>query len=238
MPAGRDQDRRRKVLEAPTYAVAEVAGFLNLPASTLRSWVVGRKYPTRAGHGEFRPLISAAEMQPPILSFLNVVEAHVLAAIRRTHRIPLSKVRTALDFVESEFRVARPLIDREFLTDGIHLFVEGLGGELRVASTMGQIGIRELLQAHLRRIDRDPRGVPIRLYPFTRFREIDEPRPVTIDPRIAFGRPVLTGTGIPTEIVAKRFNAGESIDELAADYGHRREEIEEAIRFERRVEAA
>jgi uncharacterized protein (DUF433 family) len=228
----------RKILETPSYAVAEVAGFLFLPSSTLRSWVSGRTYPTKEGARRFRALIHAPESNPTTLSFINVVEAHVLSAIRRTHHIPVLKVRRALDYVERRFRVARPLADREFLTDGIDLFVEGLGGELEVASEAGQLGIRDLIAAHLRRIDRDPRGVPIRLYPFTRYREIEEPRPVTIDPRVAFGRPVLTGTGIPTEVVAERFNAGESIHELADDYGRRREEIEEAIRFERHVEAA
>jgi uncharacterized protein (DUF433 family) len=228
----------RKILETPTYAVSEVAGFLYLPASTLRSWVAGRMYPTKEGTRRFRALIHAPKSDLTLLSFINVVEAHVLSAIRRTHHIPVPKVRVALDFVERRFRVAHPLADQEFLTDGVELFVEGLGGELMVASKQGQLGIRDLLAAHLRRIDRDPRGVPIRLYPFTRYREIEEPRPVTIDPRIAFGRPVLTGTGIPTEMIAERFNAGESIDELAADYDRRREEIEEAIRFERHAEAA
>ena len=228
----------RKILKTPSYTVSEVAGFLFLPTSTLRSWVMGRVYPTKVGARRFRALIHAPQTNPTVLSFINVVEAHVLSAIRRTHHIPVQKVRRALDYVEHRFRVEHPLADREFLTDGVELFVEGRGGELEVASRGGQLGIRDLLAAHLRRIDRDPRGVPIRLYPFTRYREIEEPRPVTIDPRIAFGRPVLSGTGIPTEMIAERFNAGESIDELATDYGRRREEIEEAIRFERHVEAA
>jgi uncharacterized protein (DUF433 family) len=49
---------------------------------------------------------------------------------------------------------------------------------------------------------------------------------------------VLAGTGIPTAIVAERYKAGESIDELAEDYGRSRKEIEEAIRCELWLEAA
>ena len=85
---------------------------------------------------------------------------------------------------------------------------------------------------YLRRIERDPHGIPIRLYPFTRDPEADEPRAVVIDPRISFGRPVLAGTGIATVIVAERFNAGESMEDLAVDYGRGRSDIEEAIRCE------
>ena len=55
---------------------------------------------------------------------------------------------------------------------------------------------------------------------------------VVIDPRIAFGQPVIAGTGIRTSIIAERFEAGESIEELVAEYGRTAREIEEAIRSE------
>ena len=227
----------RDVSDTPNYSVSEAAGFLFLPTATLRSWVAGRSYPTASGPKRFRPIIRVGHGRPALLSFRNVVEAHVLSAIRREHGVELREVRRALDYVGREFSSEHPLADHEFQTDGIHLFVEQYG-RLVNASEEGQIAMRELLEAHLRRVDRNPSGVPIRLYPFTRFRTFDEPRSVAIDPMVAFGRPVLIGTGIPTEVVADRFNAGESIDELAEDYGRTRGEIEEAIRFERHAEAA
>jgi len=226
------------VYDAPTYTVAEAAGFLFLPKATLRSWVAGRDYPTATGTRRFRPLIRISPGRPALLCFRNVVEAHVLSAIRRRHGVALNEVRRALSYVARTFSSEHPLADAEFQTDGVHLFVERYG-HLVNASEEGQIAMRELLEAHLERIDRNPKGVPIRLYPFTRYHgDIEEPRPVTIDPRVAFGRPVLSGTGIPTEVVADRFNAGETIEELARDYGRPRGEIEEAIRFERHAEAA
>ncbi len=88
------------------------------------------------------------------------------------------------------------------------------------------------------RIERDPHGLPIRLYPFTRPGDLDQPRAVVIDPRVSFGRPVLAGTGIATAVIAERYKAGESTAELAQDYGREQAEIEEAIRCERKLEAA
>lgn len=44
--------------------------------------------------------------------------------------------------------------------------------------------------------------------------------------------PNIPGTNVPTEAVAERFHAGESIEELAADYGLRADWIEQAIRLE------
>lgn len=90
-----------------------------------------------------------------------------------------------------------------------------------------------LLKGYLRRIDRDPSGVPIKLYPMTRGNEPDkQPKSVVIDPRVSFGRPVLVGTGIPTAVLAARFKAGESMDDLAEDYGAEKAALEEAIRIE------
>lgn len=102
----------------------------------------------------------------------------------------------------------------------------------------GQMAMPELVDAYLRRIERNEHGLALRLYPFTRKRQLDEPRVVAIDPRISFGRPVLVGTGIRTAIVAERYKAGESIEELAKDYGRKSLDIEEAIRCELAVEAA
>jgi uncharacterized protein (DUF433 family) len=59
---------------------------------------------------------------------------------------------------------------------------------------------------------------------------------VVIDPELSFGRPVIAGTGLATEVIADRYKAGESIQELAEDYGRPAEEVEEAIRCE--LEAA
>jgi uncharacterized protein (DUF433 family) len=99
-------------------------------------------------------------------------------------------------------------------------------------SREGQFGIRQVLEAYLRRIERDARGFPRRLFPYTRLKGLDAPRFVVIDPRIAFGRPVFAATGTPTGVIAQRYKAGESIQELTHVYERPEEEIEEAIRLE------
>ncbi len=221
----------------PAYGISEAARYLLIPQATLRAWAVGRSYPTEHGKSFSRPLLNLPQPRRPVLSFLNLVEAHVLDAIRREHNIPLQQVRKALDILVKQFPSRHPLADQQFATNGIDLFVERYG-QLINLSRNGQLAIRSLLAAHLRRIERDPGGVPVRLFPFTRKRELDEPRAVVIDPSVSFGRPVLTGTGIATAVIAERYKAGESVDALAEDYGRSRLEIEEAIRCELAVDAA
>jgi uncharacterized protein (DUF433 family) len=215
------------VRELPAYGIAEAAQYLLVPRATLRSWVAGMSYRS----GFFKPVIEAAATSPVALSFINLIEAHVLAAIRRKHRVDMADVRRTIVFLKKEFGSKHPLADHKFETDGVDLFVEHLG-EFISASEGGQIAVRALLKAHLRRIERDDKGFPLRLYPFTRVDEADQPKNIVIDPFISFGKAVITGTGVSTNIVAERFRAGESADELANDYGCDREKIEEAIRCE------
>jgi uncharacterized protein (DUF433 family) len=57
-------------------------------------------------------------------------------------------------------------------------------------------------------------------------------RTIAIDPKIAFGRPVMIRAGVSTAAIAERIDANESVEELAADYGLSISEIEQALLFE------
>ena len=225
------------IRELPTYGVTETAHYLQIPQTTLRSWVVGRRYPTGDGTRFFEPLVTLPDLDRPLLSFTNVVEVHVLDAIRRQHQIRLPKIRQALRYLRQRFPSKHPLADQKFATDGLDLFIQRYGQLINISQS-GQLAMRSLLEAHLQRIERDSQGVAIRLYPFTRKRLPDEPRLVVLDPYMTFGRPALTSSGIATAMIAERYKAGESVDEIADDYGRDRLEIEEAIRCELQIEAA
>ena len=220
----------------PAYTVAEAAHYLRMPDETLRSWVVGRFYPASGQTRRFPPLIHADDPKHRYLSFINLVEGHVLAAIRRHHQVRLPKVRLALDYVRKQFGVERPLADVSFQTDGLDLFVERYGQLINV-SREGQLAMKEILGVYLKRIERDIKGLPIKLYPFTRDSESEpsprsDPRIVVISPMVSFGRAVIAGTGIPASSIYERYRAGDSTARLAEDFRLETSAIEEAIRCE------
>jgi uncharacterized protein (DUF433 family) len=221
---------------APTYSIPEAAGYLHMPEQTLRSWLMGRVYTVAGEPKRSRPLIQMDHPESDYLSFMNLVEAHVLAGMRRRHGVKLPKVRKALDYVQRQFRVRRPLIEEAFQTDGLDLFVERYG-ELINASRQGQHAIKEIVSVYLQRITRDSQGLPIKLYPFTRDSNAEtapatDPRFVVMTPTVSFGRPVIDGTGIPVSSIYERYLAGDSVAELAQDFRLDVTEIEEAIRCE------
>ncbi len=217
--------------EAPAYSLSEAANYIGIPTATLRSWVLGRDYPVTDGTRRFAPIIEIADRKRKRLSFTNLVEAHVLSALRREHAIQLPKVRKAIIYLRQQCPSPHPLADQQFETDSINLFIEKYGQLINITEE-GQLAMRSVLQSFLKRIKRDAQGMPAKLYLFTRRGEIGEPLAVVVDPAVSFGRPVLEGTGIPTAILAERFKAGDSPEALADDYGRPKEEIEEAIRYE------
>ena len=220
----------------PTYSIGDVARYLRVPAGTIRTWTVGRHYPTKNGSKFFRPVIEIKNIKPRLLSFTNLIEVHILRAIRKNHKVQLDQVRIALDYINDRFQVSHPLAHESFRTDGVDLFIERYGSLLN-ASKRGITEMKEAFNTHLERIEPDDTGLAIKLYPFTRTDEENNPRLVVIDPRIAFGRLVIANTGIPTRVLAERYQAGDSIDDLAYDYECERFMIEEAIRSELPVAA-
>src|SRR3954471_14661311 len=84
--------------ETPLYTVSEAARYLHVPVSTLRGWISGWVYGTRGGARRAQALIQPplGAKPPKLLSFSNLAEAHVLASIRRVHRIPMHKIRKVI----------------------------------------------------------------------------------------------------------------------------------------------
>ena len=212
-----------------TYQVADAARFLRMHPGTLRVWLKGSRL-----------------MRPPAahriqLSFLNLVEAHVLSALRGKFGLSMQRIRVALDELRHQWPdVGYPLATEEFFTDGKYLLVEKLG-QLFNLNRGSQIEVGELIQVYLQRIDRDEIG-PVRLHPFTVDPDVNpkraDRRTVLISPYISFGRPSITGIGVATEVAYDRFVAGDTISEMCKDYRLTPVQIEEVLRYESAISRA
>jgi uncharacterized protein (DUF433 family) len=205
-------------LDRPLYTLVEVSKYTRLPTSTVQSWL------------GTRGLIVPAKRAPSTLSFLNLVEVFVLAAIRRRHGVPMQRTRQAVRYVSQQLKVDRPLVHQQFQTDGVDLFVERLGTIVN-ASRSGQLTIKEAMQHRLSRIEWNE-GLAARIFPFTRDDSTDGPRAIVIAPEFGFGQPVIVGTGARVSVIRERFRAGEGSKDLAKDYGVTCEQIEEALRMD------
>jgi uncharacterized protein (DUF433 family) len=202
----------------PAYPLVEAAHYLGLNASTLGTWF-------RTG------AIVPAQREHDPMSFWSLVEAFVLKGLREQHRLSLQRIKAAVAELRRQYPdVSYPLaqLDLAVLNRDLYADRDGL---LVDASKGGQLGIRNVLELYLSRVERDASGA-VRLYPFTRPTLADAPLLVAIDPTVSFGRPVIAGTSIPTAVLHERWKAGDSIHDLAEDYDRPVSEIEEALRYE------
>ncbi|MDQ3565917.1 MAG: DUF433 domain-containing protein [Pseudomonadota bacterium] len=230
----RDAFTQQDLRNTPAYGIPEAAGYLRLPVSTLRAWMLGQRYRDRGEPKFFKPVIEIADPNNRHLSFINLVEAFVLAGVRRKHDISLPKVRKAVAYLRRTFDTKRPLAEEKFQTDGVDLFVEKFGS-LIGATQEGQVQMREIIHDRLKRVVRDPRGMPEKIVLFPAGREKARSADVVIDPKFSSGRPILDGLGVRTAILAERFDAGDNVEVLAREYDAPPEAVQNAIRCERRA---
>jgi uncharacterized protein (DUF433 family) len=193
--------------DLPAYPMVEVAHFLWIARSKAARWAFGYE----AEDTRHQPVIRVADPQRR-LPFNNLAELHVLSALRY-YNLPLQRIRKGVNYLRHNvvgMDHPHPLLARKLHTDGIDIFIEQLE-QFQSITKHGQGVLRQLFEAHLRRIERDPNS---------------------IDPIVSFGRPVVIGTGVPTVELANRFSAGEPIESLSLDLDLPQALIEEAIRYQ------
>lgn len=226
-PTPRNGDAR----EAPIYSLAEVSYFLKIPKPTLHRWT--RTILTKKGR-IIEPLIRPADPAAALLSFYNLSEAHILSVTVRLHKLKLKAIRAAIEVLHSE-KLAfpnHPLLSREFHTDGKDLFVKTIEQTINV-SQYGQLGLREVLESYLLRIERDDRFNPVKLYPAHQKGKV-----VSIIPAVSSGRPIIDSAGIPVASIWNRYIAGDEIESLADDYEIPESQIAGAIEYFEQLRAA
>jgi uncharacterized protein (DUF433 family) len=215
-----------ELLDEPMYTAAQVSRIVRAPYQTVRYWAFGRN--------SIPPLFEVPDVTPRALSFANMLECHVLNAMRTKYELDLRKVRSALETLAVKFqdsgRRKHPLLTEDFRTDGIELFINE--GAVNI-SAGGQATLLPLLNIYLERIQWSVADLgPRKFYPFVYEVSPNEPKIISLTPDVAAGHPVIDGTGISTAVIASRFFARESAHALALEYELSERQIEEAIRWE------
>lgn len=182
--------------EFPTYSLPEAALFLQIPERTLRAWFAGKN-----------PILTPAAMVGsfPILSFRDLVDAHILHAARVHHNVPMARIRAALELTAKEGS-RYPLQDENLRIFARYLvrIEPGRGRRKRAVLNLstGQTGIPQVIDLYTKRIVKDEHGSPIAIHPWRDWQTDSRSRPVSISPDVMSGRLVVRGTRIPVTILA------------------------------------
>ena len=211
----------------PRYTFGEAGRYLGVPESTLRAWFHGTTYGSQPNTKTFKPILPSAGTD--LISFYDIASAHVLLAMKAKGVSP-DDLRAIVEGLGCEYpESSYPLLGRNFFLFGKDVVVKKLGARLNLSRNR-QLGIRAVMDKFLDRIEFDANLMPLRFSPLRSQREKGKGF-IVIDPELAAGRPVIRGTGIPAEIIARRKKSGESVSMLAKDYRISRRAVEEAIKY-------
>jgi len=192
---------------------------------------VGQRYRRREDEGFFEPVISRPSADDPRVSFTNVIEAHVLRALRTVHEVRLDYIRQAVHIAEAEFGICRLLVSPDLRTSAGALFLDHYTGLLELSASK-QYALRQVMRQYLKRIEFDSDNLPVEFSPFGRLPESDQQKLISLSPFVSFGRSVIRSCGISTRVIADRLDVGESAEDVRADYGLSEVELEEAVLYE------
>lgn len=145
---------------------------------------------------------------------------------RRTARANMGAVQS-IRTLKTEF----PFAAYRFKTDGKSLFmgyeqIEGKkqkGTLLDTTIAKGQLAWDDIIGAQLKEFD-------YKADLAVRWHVAGADSPIVIDPQIAFGTPIVDGA--PTWVIKERWEAGESIDDIAYDFRLKKNDVRKALEFE------
>lgn len=204
------------------FNLAETAKYVGIPRQTMSNWGRG----TSAGA---EPLITVfvEDKRRVAVPFIGFAEAFALNALRKAG-VSLQRIRPAVIELKKEIGLAHALASRNLATDGVEVLYRYAGDDpdhTVVATKQRQF--RALVEEYLKPIsygdDDFAERVVLPLY-----RTAD----VVVDPAKAFGQPLLTSGRARVEDIVDRFNAGESIGDIASDFRISALEVEDVLRVE------
>ena len=216
---GVDPWKRRLFL--PAYRVKEAARYARTSPQTVSYW-------HRGSGGAFVPVLPNRQKGNP-LSYLELVEV-AFVAVMRSLGVSLQRIRKAREYLAQSFRVEYPFAVYQFMTDGHHILMDLeeiepiVGkGKLIVTDAQGQLAWKHILSDRFDEFDYES-GLA------TRWHLAGRDKPITIDPRIAFGSPVIHG--VQTWVLRGRWEAGERIEDITEEFEIEFSEVRQALEFE------
>jgi len=168
------------------------------------------------------------------LTFLDLVQLRVVKALR-DEKLALQRIRTAAEEAVELFGTSHPFASVRFKTDGRRLFADvpqpqspDVLVELRRPS---RSTVRGVLEDSLREISYATTGLADRWY------AAGPKGGVVIEPRIAFGKPVVETANVPTEVIREQARVTPDIRQVASWFALAPKQIMDALRYEEQLAA-
>lgn len=208
----------------PRYSYSEADRLAGVSRGTARRWLAEYAYRGPDGRRITMPPITPGEPTADAVSFLDMVEVVAIGGLKKAG-FSTRAIRQIVQNCQELLGVQRPLTTLAFKVGGREIFVDRGDVLLEVGRRKRMQAWNEVLAPFLDNLDyRD--DVASRWWPLGRA------VPIVIDPEYGHGLPVIDGSGVRTEIIRERAEAGDLIEQIACDFNLDPKEVERAIQFE------
>jgi uncharacterized protein (DUF433 family) len=202
------------------FTLRETAAYLGLSKSTVGRWT----------HADAGPSLITRLPQrghEATVPFIGFAEAYVLSSFRKAG-VPMQRIRPAVEVLTKEIGVEHALASERLYTDGVEVIfdyaTQSDDMELVVLGTK-QRQFAAIVKDYLQRITYGGDGWASAVHLPT-YANAD----VVVDPRVAFGLPLVVQGGARVEDLVDRFQAGDTLAELADDFDVPLDQLEDVIR--------
>lgn len=214
-------------LLAGFFSISEVARLVGVSPNLIRGWLNGYAN-SRSG-----PVVERDFDGTRTVSFLDLIELRFIATFR-AQRVPMPTLRLAAEKARKDWQVNHPLAlaSDKYVTDRRKIFAksaEESGDSVTWDMATGQHEMWETIEQTIEK------GVVFD--PNTYLAKLWHPRPaefpsVVVNPHVAFGRPTIKGTKVPTSVLFRQWKAEGSKDRVAEWFAVPREAVTTAIEYE------
>lgn len=196
----------------PTYTIPEAAAFLAIPRRTLTSWYEGKESILKA---------SARYGAAHLLSYRDIEEAYRVFLLRERFDFSLQFLRRSMANARRMFRSQHPLQRADAIKECLRDLVydkPARGKNPRTITSLGKCPGQQLVE-EVANLFAERIEAGRFIFPW-RFAATDhKSRPVSMNPNIMSGRLVVAGTRIPVNTILGQKRAGQSVGEIAAEFG-------------------
>jgi uncharacterized protein (DUF433 family) len=211
-------------VERPLYSFAEADRIVRVSPGTSRRWLKGYHFWYGGERHEMPPATPTTEAKEAV-AFIDLLEVATIGQLRKKG-FSYKRIRQINAYCRLYLKEPRPLVTQKFKVAGQDIFLDvDFDILVDVGREAGMLAWREVLKPFLKDVEYE-NELARRWWPLGR------DHMVVVDPDYGFGLPVVEGTGTRTEIIAERYRAGDSTEEITYDFGVTPAQIKDALRWE------
>jgi len=205
------------------YHIADVSRYAHIPHTTARSWFKS---------GILLNADYCSIDDDYSVSFHDLIDAMIAHQFRK-YGVAMKTVRLAYQMLQTQLNTFHPFCHRDLYTNGKRILIRE-AKNIKAAIFRDAINNQQFfdeMRSHLTKVSYSDSTLLAKWL---------NPWPgVVINPSVAMGEPVLSGTGVTTFVVRNAYNANrKNADLVASLYGLSVQQVEFAVGFEKEIRPA